>query len=46
MPGASRSEPQNAAPADGPAPSRVFIVDDHPLIREHLSALINAEADL
>ena len=46
MPGASRSKSQNAAPANGPAPRRVFIVDDHPIIREHLSALINAEPDL
>jgi DNA-binding NarL/FixJ family response regulator len=26
--------------------ARVFLVDDHPLVREHLTALIQAQADL
>ena len=26
--------------------ARVFLVDDHPLVREHLTALIQQEADL
>ena len=29
-----------------PQKSKVFLVDDHPLVREHLSALLRAEADL
>ena len=30
----------------GPARSKVFLVDDHPLVREHLKALLQREADL
>ncbi len=29
-----------------PAPRRVFLVDDHPVVREGLAGLINAEPDL
>jgi DNA-binding NarL/FixJ family response regulator len=29
-----------------PLKARVFLVDDHPLVREHLTALIQQEADL
>ena len=29
-----------------PRKARVFLVDDHPLVREHLTALIQAQADL
>ena len=37
----------NSAPSEAPAEkSRVFVVDDHPLVREGLANLINAQEDL
>jgi len=29
-----------------PAKAKVFLIDDHPLVREHLSSLLQAEPDL
>ena len=43
VPVASESE---ALPASGPRKRKVFLVDDHPMVRERLAELINQEADL
>src|SRR3954465_6614147 len=38
--------PTPAAPPPPSAKKRVFVVDDHPIVRERLAELINQEADL
>ena len=37
---------ERASPMTGTAPTRVFVVDDHPLVRESLTGLIERQPDL
>src|SRR3982750_3330308 len=36
----------NSNPAPSPVKRRIFVVDDHPIVRQGLMQLINAETDL
>ena len=38
--------PEKPAPEQGTRQHRIFLVDDHPLVRERLGELINREADM
>jgi two-component system NarL family response regulator len=45
MPSAPDPRTRNPGPAGSPAPIRVLIADDHPLVRRGLAAIINMEDD-
>jgi DNA-binding NarL/FixJ family response regulator len=40
------TDPPSRPPAVSPVPSRVLIVDDHPMMREGLSAILSSQPDL